>query len=223
MYAAALDAAPGHKDAPAAAINSAFCYKQVGEFDKAIKLYQKFIDELRQRGHPRTACRTAGSIPRSKRRSAPTRRSTRSASSTSGWRTTRCRPRTTASSRTSAPAESFGKIASNPRFDDSQRANAARIAMVLYSNLGDRANMNKMYAVLVDPKMHLTTDKRAEADYLKASFDYAQWNPAAGESTGNSRRSASRRSRTSSSSTRRTRAGPSRRATSSSRRTASPR
>ncbi len=42
-------------------------------------------------------------------------------------------------------AESFGKIASNPRFDDPERANAARIAMVLYSNLGDRANMNQMY------------------------------------------------------------------------------
>ena len=43
MYEDALRAAPAHKDAPAAAINSAFCYKQVGEFNKAIDLYQLFI------------------------------------------------------------------------------------------------------------------------------------------------------------------------------------
>ncbi|MGH7269598.1 MAG: tetratricopeptide repeat protein, partial [Polyangiaceae bacterium] len=43
MYETALRAAPSHKDAPAAAINSAYCYKQVGQFNKAIDLYQLFI------------------------------------------------------------------------------------------------------------------------------------------------------------------------------------
>ena len=52
--------------------------------------------------------------------------------------------------------------------------------------LGDRTDMNRMYDVFVDPKMHLTADKRAEADYLRASFDYGLWNPNAGESAGNS-------------------------------------
>ncbi len=118
-------------------------------------------------------------------------------------------------------AESFGKIASNPRFDDPERANAARIAMVLYSNLGDRANMSRMYGILVDPRMHLSNDKRAEADYLRASFDYAQWNPASGESAGNSAARIQAIANARRSSTPRTRAGPSRRATSSNRRTAS--
>jgi hypothetical protein len=49
--------------------------------------------------------------------------------------------------------------------------------------------MAKMYDILVDPKMHLTPDKRAEADYLKASFDYGQWNPAGGEAANASARS----------------------------------
>ncbi len=48
------------------------------------------------------ACRTAAPTPRARRRSGRIRPSTRSASSTWRWRTTRCRPRTTASSRTSA-------------------------------------------------------------------------------------------------------------------------
>ena len=46
--------------------------------------------------------------------------------------------------------------------------------------------MTKMYDILVDPKMHLPPEKRAEADYLKASFDYGQWNPTGAESAGNS-------------------------------------
>jgi hypothetical protein len=33
--------------------------------------------------------------------------------------------------------------------------------------------------------MHLPADKRVEADYLRASFDYAQWNPSTGDSGGN--------------------------------------
>src|SRR5208283_1777545 len=53
------------------------------------------------------------------------------------------------------------------------------------SNLGDRTNMNRMYGVLVDPRMRLTGDKRAEADYLQASFDYGLYNPNGGESGAN--------------------------------------
>jgi hypothetical protein len=45
--------------------------------------------------------------------------------------------------------------------------------------------MNRMYDINADPKMHLPPDKRAEADYLKAGFDYAQWNPNGGDSGSN--------------------------------------
>ena len=120
MYEDALRAAPAHKDAPAAAINSAFCYKQVGEFNKAIELYQL--------SSATTAARTSssrlqngGRIPRRSEGRRRIRRSTRSASSTSGWRTTRCRRRTTASSRTSARPSRSARSRRNPRFDDAQR------------------------------------------------------------------------------------------------------
>src|SRR5580704_9817137 len=185
MYSAALDAAPGHRDAPAAAINSAFCYKQVGEFDKAIKNYQKFIDNygseavldrLQNGGvDPEKQAKVAADPAEYKERIKYLGMAYDALSTTYyGFFAYQ------------HAGESFGKIASNPRFDDTERANAARIAMVLYSNLGDRANMSKMYGVLVDPRMHLAADKRAEADYLRASFDYGQWNPASGESAGNS-------------------------------------
>jgi hypothetical protein len=45
--------------------------------------------------------------------------------------------------------------------------------------------MTKMYDILVDPKNRLTPAKRAEADYLRQSFDYGQWNPSGGDSSGN--------------------------------------
>ncbi len=185
MYEDALRASPSHKDAPAAAINSAFCYKQVGEFNKAIDLYQVFInnygsDDILNR------LQNGGTDPEKQAKVGPNPDEYKERIKYLGMAYDALSTTYYGFFAYQHAAESFGKIASNPRFDDPQRANAARIAMVLYSNLGDRTNMNKMYGILIDPKMHLPADKRAEADYLRASFDYGQWNPASGESAGNS-------------------------------------
>ena len=185
MYEDALRRAPSHKDAPAAAINSAFCYKQVGEFNKAIDLYQLFINNYGSEDIL-NRLQNGGTDPDKQAKVGPNPEEYKERIKYLGMAYDALSTTYYGFFAYQHAAESFGKIASNPRFDDPQRANAARIAMVLYSNLGDRANMNKMYGILVDPKMHLTPDKRAEADYLRASFDYGQWNPAGGESTGNS-------------------------------------
>ncbi len=42
-YNVALDAAPDRDEAPEAAMNGAYAYKQVGEYDKAIEMYELFI------------------------------------------------------------------------------------------------------------------------------------------------------------------------------------
>jgi tetratricopeptide (TPR) repeat protein len=184
MYEDALRAAPAHKDAPAAAINSAFCYKQVGEFNKAIDLYQLFIanygsedilDRLQKGGVDPATKQKAGPDPEQYKERIKYLGMAYDALSTTYYGFFAYQ----------RAAESFAKIATNTRFDDERRAASARIGMVLYSNLGDRSNMTKMYDILVDPKMRLTSDKRAEADYLKASFDYAQWNPTGAETAGN--------------------------------------
>ncbi|MDP9151576.1 MAG: tetratricopeptide repeat protein [Myxococcota bacterium] len=185
MYEDALRAAPSHKDAPAAAINSAFCYKQVGEFSKAIELYDLFIsnygseDILGRLEH-------GGMDPDKKENVPPNPDEYKERIKYLGLAYDALSTTYYGFFAYQRAAESFGKIAANARFDDDRRANASRIAMVLYSNLGDRGNMGRMYALLVDPKMHLSADKRAEADYLRASFDYGQWNPNGGESGGNS-------------------------------------
>jgi tetratricopeptide (TPR) repeat protein len=184
MYEDAFKSATSHKDAPAAAINAAFCYKQVGEFAKAIELYQRFIndygsDEILNR------LQYGGIDPEKKAKVGPNPQEYKE----------RIKYLLMAYDALSSTyygffayqraAESFAKIAGNERFDDDKRSASARVAMILYSNLGDRTNMNRMYAVLVDPKMHVPADRRAEADYLRASFEYSQWNPSGGEATAN--------------------------------------
>ena len=184
MYEDALRAAPSHKDAPAAAINSAFCYKQVGEFNKAIELYQLFIssygsdDILGRLEH-------GGTDPEKKAKVAPDPEQYKERIKYLGMAYDALSTTYYGFFAYQRAAESFAKIANNARFDEQRRSNAARIGMVLYSNLGDRGNMTKMYSIMVDPKMRLSADKRAEADYLKAGFDYAQWNPTAGDSAAN--------------------------------------
>jgi tetratricopeptide (TPR) repeat protein len=42
-YKVALEAAPDRDEAPEAAMNGAYAYKQVGEYDKAIEMYELFI------------------------------------------------------------------------------------------------------------------------------------------------------------------------------------
>jgi hypothetical protein len=184
MYEDALKAAPGHRDAPAAAINSAFCYKQVGEFNKAIEQYQLFIANY---GSEENLDRLAkgGTDPASKQKVGPDPEQYKERIKYLGMAYEALSTTYYGFFAYQRAAESFGKIATNERFDDDRRASAARIGMVLYSNLGDRAGMNRMYDVLIDPKMRITPQKRAEADYLRASFDYGQWNPTAGEAAGN--------------------------------------
>src|SRR6185436_2007842 len=45
LYEAALESAPARDEAPEGAMNAAYAYKQVGEYNKAIALYNKFISE----------------------------------------------------------------------------------------------------------------------------------------------------------------------------------
>src|SRR6185295_7496612 len=44
-YKAALERAPDRDEAPEAAINGAIAYKNVGEYDKAIEMYELFISK----------------------------------------------------------------------------------------------------------------------------------------------------------------------------------
>jgi tetratricopeptide (TPR) repeat protein len=184
MYEAALKAAPAHRDAPEAAMNSAFAYKQVGDFNKSIEMYNVFISNYGSEDNL-NRLQKGGVDPDTKQKVGPQPDQYKE-------RVKYLSDAYDALSNTyfgffnyQQAAQSFGKIAQNDRFDDDHRQTAARNAMVLYANLGDRPSMNAAYAVLTSPKMHLPPDKKADADFLKANFEYSQWNPDAPDTGGN--------------------------------------
>jgi tetratricopeptide (TPR) repeat protein len=185
MYEDALRAAPGNKDAPAAAINSAYCYKQVGDFSRAIELYNLFISNYGSDDNLNRV-QNGGIDPDTKQKVPPNPDEYKARIKYLGLAYDALSSTYYGFFAYQKAADSFGQIANNTRFDDAHRASAAHIGMVLYSNLGDRANMTKMYNIVVDPRMAITADKRAEADALKANFDYAQWNPTGADTGGNS-------------------------------------
>ena len=170
LYEAALSAAPARDEAPEAAMNAAYAYKQVGEYNKAIELYNKFITEYGseerlsklQKGDPKT--KTAPDPKRYQERVGYLGDAYDALATTyySFFNYQRA-------------AETNEKVAMNDRFDDKKRRDAAKNAMILYANMGQRDKMMASYRTFV--KMNAPADDKANADYLVAGFDYQQWNP----------------------------------------------
>lgn len=175
LYEAALQAAPGRDEAPEAAMNAAYAYKQVGEFNKAIELYTKFINEygsedrLNKLQKGDTKAKTAPDPKKYEERLKFLNDAYDALGTTyySFFNYQRA-------------AETYEKVSLNERFDEEKRRTAARNAMVLYANMGEREKMQSEYRVLT--KLKPTADDKAAADYLVASYDYKQWNPQSGDS-----------------------------------------
>ena len=168
LYEGALREAPDRKEAPEAAILGAFAYKQVGDYDKAIGMYEVFIKEYgneklltalekgdKDKGTPPNKAELDDRVKYLKvaydalaeayvlffdyRRAAQT----------------------------------YEKIASVERFEDKDQREAARNAVFLYANIGDSDKMesakNKFFT------MNPTAEERAEVEWLAASADLKQW------------------------------------------------
>jgi tetratricopeptide (TPR) repeat protein len=176
MYEAALSAAPARDEAPEAAMNAAYAYKQVGEFNKAIELYNKFIAEY---GSEQRLQKLQKGDAQAKVAPDPKRYQERLGFLTTAYDELG----TTYYGFFNYPkaAETYDKVATNERFDDARRKTAAKNAMILYANMGQREKMRSQYNVFV--KLHPSTEEKANADFLVANYDYSQWNPA-GADTG---------------------------------------
>ncbi len=179
LYEAALSAAPGRDEAPEAAMNAAYAYKQVGDFAKAIELYNKFINEY---GNEERLSRLEKGDPKTKAAPEPKKYTERLGYLKDAYNALG----TTYYSffNYQRAAETYEKVANNPRFDLAMRKTTARNAMILFANMGQRDKMLATYKVVI--QLQPTADEKANADYLVASYDYKQWDSKGGD-TGQNR------------------------------------
>ena len=169
-YKVALDAAPDRDEAPEAAMNGAYAYKQVGEYDKAIEMYELFVarygsntrlDKL-LKGDPASG---AEAEPRKYEERVKYLKGAYDALA-GAYVLFFNYPRA---------AETFDKISHNPHFVKDERRESGRQALTLYASLGDRSSMQRTRELIVD--LGASPQEMAEADFIVASAELKKWDP----------------------------------------------
>jgi len=170
LYEAALNAAPGRREAPRGAMRAAFCFKQVGDSNRAIKNYERFIAEY---GKDDTLSKLQKTDPK------------QYTERLSFLQLAYDEEATTYYSFFSyiQAAAIYEKIANITRFETPKRKEAAKNAMILDNAIGQRDKMLAMYKIVA--ALGPSADEAANYDYLVASFDFQQWNPNGSDSGNN--------------------------------------
>ncbi len=188
-YKVALDSAPDRDEAPEAAMNGAFAYKQVGEYDKAIEMYELFISRY---GNEKTLGTLKSGDAKAKPPVAaqPKKYEERVKYLQNAYDALAGAyvlffnyPRA---------AETYDKISNNQNFPEKNRRESARQGLSLYASLGDRGGMTRarerFQTLGASPK------EMAEVDFIVASAELKRWDPYSGDdgANGTARRSAQR-------------------------------
>jgi len=188
-YKVALDSAPDRDEAPEAAMNGAFAYKQVGEYDKAIEMYELFISRYGSEKTLETLksgdAKAKPPVPANPKKYEERVKYLQSAydALAGAYVLFFNYPRA---------AETYDKISNNPNFPQKDRREAARQGLSLYGSLGDRGGMGRarerFQSLGASPK------ETAEADFIVASAELKRWDPYSGDdgANGAARRSAQR-------------------------------
>jgi hypothetical protein len=172
LYEEALKQAPGRKEAPEAAILGASAWKQIGEYDRAIAMYELFIKEYGS--EERLSVLEKGDNTK-KPPVAPNPAELKD----------RVENLKTAYDALAEAyvlffdypkaAQTYEKIASVNRFEDAKQREAARNAVFLYANIGDRGKMDAARTKFFSMQPPPTAEEKAEVDWLVASADLKQW------------------------------------------------
>ena len=179
LYEGALKEAPHRKEAPEAAILGASAYKQIGEYDKAIGMYELFIKEYGsedrlaklEKGDPK-----AGTAPNPEEVKERVKFLKVAYDALAEAYVLFFDYRRAAST--------YEKISQVKRFEGKDKREAARNAVFLYANIGDRPKMDKAKQRFFT--MSPTAEERAEVEWLAASADVKEWD-ANGQDKGTNR------------------------------------
>ncbi|MFO0550408.1 MAG: hypothetical protein U0271_18580 [Polyangiaceae bacterium] len=171
LYKTALEKAPSHDEAPEAAMWGANAYKQVGEYDDAIAMYELFIkeygneDRLKalENGDPKANPPVEKNLEKYEKRRKNLKDAYDALASAHAlffnYR---------------AAAETNDTISRNKRFDEADRRQAAMNALILYANMGDEDKMLAARKTLGENKP--SVEQTMEADFLIANSDLKDWN-----------------------------------------------
>jgi hypothetical protein len=171
-YKAALDAAPDRDEAPEAAMNGAFAYKQVGEYDKAIEMYQLFISRY---GNDEKLAAVRDGNPSAEPPVAP---DPGKYEERVGF--LKMADDALASSYVlffdyPQAASTFEKISRTAHFAEADRREAARQALTLTASLGDQSGMLRARQLL--GSLGASAHDLAEADFVIAKSALKSWDP----------------------------------------------
>jgi hypothetical protein len=169
-YRVALDAAPDRDEAPEAAMNGAFAYKQVGEYDKAIAMYELFIARY---GNEATLQKLKQGDPKANPPAPP---EPEKYEARVGFLNSAYQALAGAYvlffdyPKAAATFDQIGKI---EHFSTADRKQATKQALQLYSSLDDAAGMARTRERY--QKLGATDEELAEADFVIASAALGKW------------------------------------------------
>lgn len=173
LYKVALEKEPARNEAPEAAIYGANAYKQIGEYDQAIALYQLFIREYG-----------------SDEKLSPLEKGDAKQKEEYAKRLTNLKVANDELSKAHvlffnyrSAAEQYDVISKNKRFTEADRRDAARKAVILYANIGDDAKLAASRQTLYENKPSI--EQKMEIDYLVAEADLKRWDENGADEGGN--------------------------------------
>lgn len=170
LYRSALESAPGRDEAPEAAMNGAYAYKQVGEYDKAIAMYQLFIDRY---GDEATLAKLQNGDPASKppRDPSPDQYSQRLKYLQQAYDALSASYVLFFNYRKAA--EEYDRISQIGRFEQAYRRDAAKNALTLYANMNDTARTEELRQRF--SALGASPEQKAEADFIVAKAQMNEW------------------------------------------------
>jgi hypothetical protein len=170
LYRTALEHAPGGDAAPEAAINGAYAYKHVGDYEQAIDMYGIFIKAYGSE-EKLDALEKGDASVSPPRPADPARYAERVGFLKQAHDALAAAYLVLLDVRRAAG--SYDAIARNPRFQAPARRDAARNAALLYADAGEKDRMTAARATFLG--LAPPPDQRAEIDWLVAAAELKAW------------------------------------------------